>query len=72
MGTIITATEAAELMNLKNGPTARGQLRRWGVESVGRAPGRGGESLYRRKDVLKAIKDSPGRGARTDLTKRPR
>lgn len=64
----ITATEAAALMGVSSGPSARRTLTRWGVRPVGRAPGRGGESLYDRGEVERAIANRPGRGARTDLT----
>jgi hypothetical protein len=63
----ITATEAAELMGVATGRNARSQLDRWGVRPIGRAAGRGGESLYDTAEVRDAIATRPGRGARTDL-----
>ena len=47
--------------------SARKQLSRWGITAVGRAPGRGGESLYDADQVRVAAEQRPGRGARTDL-----
>ncbi|MBF6422912.1 hypothetical protein IU436_29800 [Nocardia farcinica] len=43
---LLTATEAAIVIGVKNARTARDTLNRWGIEAVGRAPGRTGESLY--------------------------
>jgi hypothetical protein len=47
--------------------SARVQMRRWGIEAVGRAPGRGGESLFAADQVRAAHLNRPGRGHRTDL-----
>lgn len=47
--------------------TARKQLHRWGITAEGRAPGRGGESLYAADQVQAAHTHRPGRGTRTDL-----
>lgn len=63
-------TEVAAFLGYK-GPSARGsarkQLSRWGIEAIGRLPGRGGESLYAVDQVRAADADRPGRGHRTDL-----
>jgi hypothetical protein len=50
--------------------SARKQLSRWGLLAVGRAPGRGGESLYAADQVQAAHAHRPGRGKRTDLAPR--
>jgi hypothetical protein len=42
--------------------TARKQLSRWGLVAVGRAPGRGGESLYAADQVQAAHAARPGKG----------
>ncbi|MEU3954050.1 hypothetical protein AB0F45_17285 [Streptomyces achromogenes] len=42
--------------------TARKRLSRWGLDAVGRAPGRGGESLYAADQVQAAQAARPGRG----------
>lgn len=67
MSDLITATEAADLLGVASGRVARQTLARWGVRPVGRAPGRGGESLYPRDVVEDALARRPGQGARTDL-----
>lgn len=64
---MITATEAARLLGVSSGPNARRTLDRWGIQPTGRAPGRGGESLYDETAVRRALAQRPGRGARTDL-----
>jgi hypothetical protein len=62
--TLAEVTERIEASSTKYADTL---LRRWGVEAVGRQPGRGGQSLYRALDVLAAKGARPGQGARTDL-----
>ncbi|CQR59243.1 hypothetical protein [Streptomyces leeuwenhoekii] len=42
--------------------SARKQLSRWGLHAVGRAPGRGGESLYAADQVQAAHSARPGKG----------
>lgn len=42
--------------------SARRQLSRWGITAAGRAPGRGGESLYAADQVQAAHTHRPGRG----------
>ncbi|MER5902982.1 hypothetical protein ABT150_23235 [Streptomyces mirabilis] len=44
--------------------TARKQLSRWGLLAVGRAPGRGGESLFAADQVQAAHAARPGKGRR--------
>ncbi len=56
----------AEYLGVTPG-SARVQMRRWGFSAEGRAPGRGGESLYAADLVQAAHTHRPGRGARTDL-----
>lgn len=43
---VLTATESAIVLGVKNARTARDTLNRWGIESVGRGPGRTGENRY--------------------------
>ncbi|MEU6664245.1 hypothetical protein [Streptomyces sp. NPDC046821] len=62
-----TIAEVAEYIGAASTDSARRTLSRWGVRAVGREPGRGGASIYRREDVLAARASRPGRGARTDL-----
>lgn len=50
--------------------SARKQLHRWGFAAEGRAPGRGGESLYTADQIQAAHTHRPGQGKRTDLTPR--
>lgn len=47
--------------------SARKTLSRWGVQAVGREPGRGGQSLYSKTEVVYARAIRPGQGTRTDL-----
>jgi hypothetical protein len=46
--------------------SARKTLSRWGVQAIGRQPGRAGASLYDPAQVRAAKEAAPGRGARTD------
>lgn len=62
-----TVSEAAEFLGNTSTDTAYKALTRLGVKAVGRAPGRGGQSLYRPAQVMYAHATRPGRGARTDL-----
>jgi hypothetical protein len=48
---------------------ARKQLSRWGIEALGRQPGRSGISYYNAELVKTAHAQRPGRGHRTDLPK---
>lgn len=43
---LLTATEAAIVLGVKNARTARDTLNRWGIEPVGRGSGRTGENHY--------------------------
>ncbi|MER5875500.1 hypothetical protein ABT119_06165 [Streptomyces sp. NPDC001910] len=60
-------TRVAELLGF-SGPSAAGsarkQLSRWGLSAVGRAPGRGGESLFAADQVQAAHAARPGSGRR--------
>jgi hypothetical protein len=71
---LITATEAAQILGLADGATARRTLTRRSIMPVGRAPGRGGESLYRRDSVEHERDYPPLRGKVpaeiADLTRR--
>ncbi|GGM89869.1 hypothetical protein ACFFX1_21415 [Dactylosporangium sucinum] len=60
----VTLTEAAAILNIDNPRSARRALDRAQVKAVSRAPGRGGENVYRRADV-ESVKRR-GRGFRTD------
>ncbi|MFF0409119.1 hypothetical protein ACFYUY_01620 [Kitasatospora sp. NPDC004745] len=62
-----TLQQAADHMGADRTDTASKALRRLGVEAVGRAPGRGGQSIYSAVEVMYAHATRPGRGARTDL-----
>jgi len=62
-----TITEVAAHLEASSTGSARRTLSRWGVKSVGRQPGRRGESYYLAQDVRDAQAGRPGRGARTDL-----
>lgn len=68
MSELITATEAAPLLGVASGRVARQTLARRGIRPVGRAPGRGGESLYRRADVEYTVAHPPRRGRPPKLT----
>ncbi|MBC7299461.1 hypothetical protein [Nocardia salmonicida] len=61
---LLTATEAAIVLGVKNARTARDTLNRWGIESVGRGSGRTGESLYP-ADLVWGGQLSPLRRGRT-------
>jgi hypothetical protein len=65
-GEVWTIAEVAENIGASSTGSARKTLSRWGVQSAGRQPGRGGESLYRAAEVRAAKASRPGRGARTD------
>ncbi|MEU1497313.1 hypothetical protein [Streptomyces sp. NPDC005732] len=62
-----TVTQVAELLGF-TGEAAKGsarkQLSRWGLSAVGRAPGRGGESLFAADQVQAAQASRPGSGRR--------
>ena len=63
-------SDVATHLRLTTG-SARVQMRRWGIEAIGRAPGRGGESLFAADQVRAAHLNRPGRGYRTDLDDDP-
>lgn len=50
----ITASEAATILGVSAGAHARRTLDRYQVRPIGRAPGKGGESLYDR-DAVEAV-----------------
>lgn len=65
-----TLTRVAEYLGYQGASaagSARKQLHRWGITAEGRAPGRGGESLFAADQVQAAHASRPGRGRRTDL-----
>jgi hypothetical protein len=60
-------TQVAELLGFTGASaagSARKQLSRWGLSAVGRAPGRGGESLFAADQVHAAHAARPGSGRR--------
>lgn len=61
-----TIDDVVKAIGASSPSSARRTLGRWGVEPVGREPGRAGRSLYRPEDVRRAYAARPGRGARTD------
>ncbi|MFI9331983.1 hypothetical protein ACIGZJ_31130 [Kitasatospora sp. NPDC052868] len=62
-----TLQQAADHMGASSTKYADIVLRRLSVQAVGRAPGRGGQSLYTTAEVMYAHATRPGQGARTDL-----
>lgn len=62
-----TIDEVTDRIGAGSTGSARKTLSRWGVEASGRQPGRAGQSIYRAEDVIAAMSNRPGRGARTDL-----
>jgi hypothetical protein len=62
-----TLQQATDYMGAATTKVAAQALRRLGVEAVGRAPGRGGQSIYTTAEVMYARATRPGQGARTDL-----
>ncbi|OZM73992.1 hypothetical protein CFN78_06805 [Amycolatopsis antarctica] len=65
---VVTTTEAAPLMGVRDAPAARRKLDRWGVQPIFRQPGRDGQNLYDTAEIRERVAQAPGRGARTDLT----
>jgi hypothetical protein len=61
---LLTATEAATVLGVKNSRTARDTLRRWGINPLGRGPGRTGESTYPADLVWRGHQSRPGKGWR--------
>ncbi|NUP24161.1 MAG: hypothetical protein HOZ81_50515 [Streptomyces sp.] len=59
--------QVMEYLGASSAGSARKTLSRWGVQAIGREPGRGGQSLYSKTDVVYARAIRPGQGARTDL-----
>ncbi|MFD4830108.1 hypothetical protein ACFWPV_09675 [Streptomyces uncialis] len=65
-----TVSEIATYLGYQGDPrsaasSARRQLGRWGFTAEGRAPGRGGESLYPADQITAAHTHRPGKGNRT-------
>jgi len=69
IGVTWTLGEVTAWLGAASPGSARRTLHRWGIASVGRLPGRGGESLYDRGQVLAARDGRPGRGHRSDLAR---
>jgi hypothetical protein len=66
---LVSTSEAATLLGVSSAASARKALERMGVAPIARRPGRGGESLYDAAQIRLAMRQRPGRGARTDLTR---
>jgi len=64
MRSLLTATEAATVLGVKDSRAARDTLRRWGVHPIGRGPGRTGENTYPAELVWLRHQNRPGRGWR--------
>jgi hypothetical protein len=67
----ITTTEAAGLLGLATPDSARRALSRMGITPLHRQAGKAGESVWDANRIREAIRQRPGRGRRTDLTKEP-
>jgi hypothetical protein len=63
----MTLAEVTAYIGAASTGSARKTLSRWGIAAKGREPGRGGASLYDRKEVRAAKEARPGRGHRSDL-----
>lgn len=66
MRSLLTATEAATVLGVKDSRAARDTLRRWGVKPIGRGPGRNGENTYPAELVWQRHQNRPGRGWRKE------
>lgn len=64
MRSLLTATEVATVLGVKDARAARDTLRRWGVKPIGRGPGRTGENTYPAELVWQHHQNRPGRGWR--------
>ena len=64
MRSLLTATEAATALGVKDSRAARDTLRRWGVKPISRGPGRSGENTYPAELVWQHHQNRPGRGWR--------
>ncbi|MGD9621074.1 hypothetical protein [Mycolicibacterium sp.] len=64
MRSLLTATEVATVLGVKDSRAARDTLRRWGVKPISRGPGRSGENTYPAELVWQHHQNRPGRGWR--------
>ncbi len=64
MKSLLTATEVATVLGVKDSRAARDTLRRWGVKPIHRGPGRSGENAYPADLVWQHQQHRPGRGWR--------
>lgn len=64
MRSLLTATEVATVLGVKDSRAARDTLRRWGVKPISRGPGRSGENAYPADLVWHHQQHRPGRGWR--------
>ncbi|MGW3072383.1 hypothetical protein [Kitasatospora sp. NPDC001132] len=62
-----TIEDVTDRIGASSTGSARKTLSRWGVEATSRQPGRAGQSVFHAGDVIAAMNNRPGRGARTDL-----
>jgi len=65
---LLTATEAATALGVRDSRAARDALRRWNVKPIGRAAGRAGENRYPADLVWDRLLNRPGRGWRKHRT----
>lgn len=71
MRSLLTASEAATVLGVKDSRAARDTLNRWGVRPVGRGPGRTGENTYPADLVWMHHQNRPGRGWRKGQSTSP-
>lgn len=69
MRSLLTASEAATVLGVKDSRAARDTLRRWGIKPIGRGPGRTGENTYPAELVWLHHQNRPGRGWRKGRSK---
>lgn len=65
---IWTTSKVADYLNIGAG-RARALMAEWGIQPLGRAPGRQGQNRYNSGEVKLQAQLRPGQGARTDITK---
>ncbi|MCA2281834.1 hypothetical protein [Mycobacterium avium] len=64
MRSLLTATEVATVLGVKDSRAARDTLRRWAVKPISRGPGRSGQNTYPAELVWHHQQNRPGRGWR--------
>jgi hypothetical protein len=68
---VLTASDTATVLGVKDARTARDTLRRWGVAPIGRGPGRSGENCYPAELVWLHHQTRPGRAWRRNRISSP-